>query len=76
MPKCPVCGEELLEVGYPKDFLQEYRCPNGCRFEAPLSWKIQNAFGVFIIILAIIALAIILTAMIPLKMITKKRCLV
>ena len=43
MPKCPVCGAELIEVGFPKDFYQEYRCPNGCEFKPPLSWKIYNA---------------------------------
>jgi len=28
--RCATCGAELIEVGYPVDFYQEYRCPNGC----------------------------------------------
>jgi hypothetical protein len=28
--KCKTCGAELQEVGYPKDFWQYYKCPNGC----------------------------------------------
>jgi len=59
MPKCPVCGEELIEVGYPKDFFQEYKCPNGCDFEPPLSWKIQDALGIAICFLFAIALIIL-----------------
>jgi len=56
MPRCPVCGENLVEVGYPKDFFQEYRCPNGCSFETPLSWKIKDRFT---IVFAIVVLLII-----------------
>jgi len=26
--KCPRCGSEILEVGYPKDFVQYYKCAN------------------------------------------------
>mgnify|MGYP000162150678 FL=1 len=44
MPKCPICGLELMEVGYPDEIgYQQYRCPNDCKFTAPLSWKIWNA---------------------------------
>jgi hypothetical protein len=28
--KCATCGAELLEVGFPHDFWQCYKCPNGC----------------------------------------------
>jgi len=51
MPKCPVCGAELIEVGYPVDFFQEYRCPNGCKFKPPISWKVYNTFATVLTIL-------------------------
>ena len=53
MPKCPKCGAELLEVGYPDELgFQRYRCPNNCKFETPLSWKIHNAVAIFILFIA------------------------
>lgn len=52
MPKCPICGAELMEVGYPDELgYQRYRCPNGCRFSTPLSWKVRNALTVVAIVL-------------------------
>jgi len=60
MPKCPVCGTELKPVGYPVDGWQYYECPNGCNFEKPLSWKIQDAVAVVLFLLLFIVTAVIL----------------
>lgn len=58
--KCPNCGAELIEVGYPDEIgFQSYRCPNDCKFKPPLSWKIWNAFGYCVWIAATISLLII-----------------
>jgi hypothetical protein len=46
--RCPVCGSELREIGYPKDFFQYYACPNYCEFETPLSWKVENAIDIIV----------------------------
>ena len=49
MPRCPVCGEELIEVGHPDECgFQAYRCPNDCKFKPPLSWRVWNAVGLAI----------------------------
>lgn len=51
-PKCPKCGSELLPVGYPDETgAQRYKCPNGCNFKPPLSWKIKNAVATVVILL-------------------------
>jgi len=64
MPKCPVCGEELMEVGYPDELgFQKYKCPNGCKFETPLSWKIWNAVGVAIF-LALLLIGLVISAIV------------
>ncbi len=50
MLRCPKCGSELLAEGYPDELgFQRYRCPNGCEFGTPLSWRIKNAIGVFFV---------------------------
>jgi len=64
MPKCPVCGAELIEVGYPTDFYQEYKCPNGCKFKQPVSWKIYNAFATVLIIILFSFLTLIFSPVI------------
>jgi len=57
-----VCGSKLIEVGYPDEAgFQSYRCPNDCKFEQPLSWKVWNAIGVTILLLLMI-LAIVFTS--------------
>ena len=31
--KCPICGSKVLEVGYPKDGCQYYKCSSDkCKF--------------------------------------------
>jgi len=60
--RCPDCGAELLEVGYPDELgFQKYRCPNGCKFVPPISWKVWNAFGYAIWIVATFSALIILS---------------
>jgi len=55
--KCKTCGAELLEVGYPKDFYQKYRCPNGCEEIFSLRVKIQDFLsGVALVIVYLVAL--------------------
>jgi len=58
--KCPECGAELLEVGYPDEFgFQKYRCLNDCKFKPPISWKVLNALGYCVWITAIVIFLII-----------------
>ena len=58
--RCPVCGKELIEVGYPKEFYREYRCPNGCKFDLPLSWRVRNAIGVAVTLILFTLVSLIL----------------
>lgn len=52
---CPVCGNKLVEMGYPDELgFQSYRCPNDCQFEPPFSWKLWNAIGFVILFLFMI----------------------
>lgn len=67
--RCPSCGAKLLEVGYPDETgFQELRCPNDCKFEAPLSWKLWNAVG-FSLYLFILSFTLLITA--PLMLVAK-----
>jgi len=55
MPKCPICGSNLLEVGWPDELgFRRYRCPNGCEFETPLSWKVSNAVKSIVVVLVLL----------------------
>ena len=40
--KCPICGSELLEVGYPDELgYQRYCCPNDCEFWKTKQWILR-----------------------------------
>ncbi len=59
MPKCPKCGEELIEVGYPDEFgFQEYKCPNGCEIETLLHRKVMNNIYVALLLISLSILLI------------------
>ncbi len=63
--RCPVCGSELVEVGYPDELgFQHYRCPNDCEFEPPLSWKMWNAFGYSVLILISVVFLVLMSPLI------------
>jgi len=75
MPKCPICKTDLLEEGYPDELgFQRYRCPNGCKFDTPLSWKVQNAVALtitFVAYLFFLFLALLLSLIIKIKKVIK-----
>jgi len=50
--KCATCGAELIKVGYPKDFYQEYRCPNGCERIFSRKTKIVDAVMTVVFVIA------------------------
>ncbi len=60
--KCATCGAELIEVGYPTDFSQHYRCPNGCEDILPWWTKIVDTiyFVLFIVVMTIFALFVLI----------------
>ncbi|MHA1268117.1 MAG: hypothetical protein ACTSRS_23080 [Candidatus Helarchaeota archaeon] len=51
--RCATCGAELIEVGFPKEGFQEYRCPNGCEEIFSLRVKVANAIlcAIFVVVL-------------------------
>jgi len=78
MPKCPICKSELIPVGYPDELgFQKYRCPNGCKFSTPLSWKIHNAVATVVIVALMLffflPVSLIVGAFVRLKSLLRRR---
>jgi len=54
--RCASCGAELMEVGYPIDGFQYYKCPNRCKNIFGLGTKVTDKLkaGVLLIVLFLV----------------------
>jgi len=70
--RCATCGAELIEVGFPKEGFQEYRCPNGCEEIFSLRVKVANAILCAIFVVVLLATTILVLPIWVTSIITEK----